>query len=147
MEGRALTQAKRVLRGALGQLREGDAFRIVRFADRSEHVRGGVVAYDGTAARRALAEIDRFEAQGGTEILEGIREALSIPAGRERRRVVVFVTDGLVGNEEAVVREVERRAGAARVIAVGIGDSPNRLLIERVARVGRGGERVCRARR
>ncbi len=139
MEGKALRQAKRVVRGALDALGEGDAFRIVRFAERAERLGGGVIEYDGDSARRAVHELERYRARGGTEMLRGLDAALSIPHDLARRRVVVLVTDGLVGEEEKVVHAVEEGLGGARVIAVGIGDSPNRLLIERVARVGRGG--------
>ena len=139
MGGKAIAQAKRVVRGAMEQLREGDAFEVVRFSNEGERIGGGLIAFEGNAIRRAMRQVDRVRAEGGTEILRGLDAALSIPRDRSRRRVVVLITDGLVGSEESVVRAVEDGLDGARVLVVGMGQSPNRLLIERVARVGLGG--------
>ena len=139
MEGRALQQAKRVVRGAMDAMGAGDAFQVVRFADGHQMLTGGLAAYDSVSAGRALDRLARVDARGGTELETGVRSALRLPSSRDHRRVVVLVTDGLVGNEEAVVRTVAEELDGARVVVVGIGDSPNRLLTERVARVGLGG--------
>ena len=46
-----------------------------------------------------------------------------------------MLTDGYIGNEEEIIAEVGRRAGdAIRFWTIGIGSSPNRLLIDAVAK-------------
>ena len=57
-----------------------------------------------------------------------------------RTRLVFFLTDGYIGNEDAVVQAVRDNARASRVFAFGIGNSVNRSLLEQMARAGRG---VC----
>jgi Ca-activated chloride channel homolog len=53
-------------------------------------------------------------------------------------RQVVFVTDGQVGNEEQLFRDIHERLGRSRLFTVGIGASPNSHFMTRAARFGRG---------
>ena len=60
--------------------------------------------------------------------------------GDERRplRLVLFLTDGYVGNEAAIFDAVRRNALTTRVFSFGIGNSVNRHLLDGMARAGRG---------
>ncbi|NNF44458.1 MAG: hypothetical protein HKN62_15715, partial [Phycisphaerales bacterium] len=53
-------------------------------------------------------------------------------------RCVLFLSDGEVGNDDAVVDVVRAEAGSARLFTVGIGNSPNRSLLAAMAEAGRG---------
>ena len=55
-----------------------------------------------------------------------------------RTRFVFFLTDGYIGNDQAVVAAVGQNARASRVFSFGIGNSVNRFLLEEMARAGRG---------
>jgi Ca-activated chloride channel family protein len=68
----------------------------------------------------------------------GMREALDLQPDAERSRFVCFLTDGFIGNEPDVLRAMGERLGSTRVFSVGIGSSPNRHLMESMARVGGG---------
>jgi hypothetical protein len=57
-----------------------------------------------------------------------------------RTRFVLFLTDGYIGNDQAVVQAVRDNARASRVFSLGIGNSVNRFLLDEMARAGRG---VC----
>jgi hypothetical protein len=57
-----------------------------------------------------------------------------------RTRFVFFLTDGYIGNDQAVVQAVRDNARASRVFSLGIGNSVNRFLLDEMARAGRG---VC----
>src|SRR3989440_11785717 len=52
-------------------------------------------------------------------------------------RIVCFMTDGYVGNEMAIIDEVQKHPNA-RVFAFGIGSSVNRYLLDNMAKYGRG---------
>ena len=80
---------------------------------------------------------------GGTEMMQGIRAVLADPIDPERVRIVVMLTDGYIGNEDEIAGEVGRRAGdQLRFWTVGIGSSPNRHLLDGVARQGGGASAV-----
>jgi Ca-activated chloride channel family protein len=50
----------------------------------------------------------------------------------------VFLTDGAVGNEQALFAAVSREIGDSRLFTVGIGSAPNALFMTRAAKFGRG---------
>jgi Ca-activated chloride channel family protein len=138
MSGQPIETAKAVILRSLRAMGRDDTFQIVAFD-------GGAVAMTErpvppTPASLAAAEtwLARLSGGGGTEMLTGVLAALSPPADPRRLRMVVFCTDGFIGNEEAIVRAVERTRGQARVFGFGIGSSVNRYLIEGVSRAGRG---------
>ncbi len=54
----------------------------------------------------------------------------------ERMRIVLFVTDGLVSNDAAIIDAIRERAHETRVFAVGMSNAPNRHLLDEMARVG-----------
>lgn len=53
-------------------------------------------------------------------------------------RIVMFLTDGQVGNDDAIIAAVRENSKTTRVFSFGIGDSPNRSLLDGVAQAGRG---------
>jgi Ca-activated chloride channel family protein len=82
--------------------------------------------------------VRRLEAGGGTEMTPALQFALD---GRDTPgylRQVIFITDGAVGNEEALFKLIEARLGASRLFTVGIGSAPNGHFMTRAAQFGRG---------
>jgi hypothetical protein len=57
-------------------------------------------------------------------------------------RIVVFLTDGLVGNDGAIIQTIRENARTTRVFSFGIGNSVNRWLIDAMSREGRGASEV-----
>jgi hypothetical protein len=53
-------------------------------------------------------------------------------------RIVLFLTDGKVGNDMAIIDAVRANAHTTRVFSFGIGNSVNRYLLEGMAGAGRG---------
>ncbi|MDZ4753157.1 MAG: VIT domain-containing protein [Phycisphaerae bacterium] len=53
-------------------------------------------------------------------------------------RMVFLLTDGAVGNDQAIVQMVRDNAKTTRVFSFGIGNSVNRALLDGAARAGRG---------
>ncbi|MHC4208098.1 MAG: VIT and vWA domain-containing protein [Planctomycetota bacterium] len=53
-------------------------------------------------------------------------------------RIVLFLTDGYVGNGMAIIDAIRTNAHTTRVFSFGIGNSVNRYLLEGMARAGRG---------
>jgi Ca-activated chloride channel family protein len=57
---------------------------------------------------------------------------------KDRVRQVIFLTDGAVGNEEALFQLLRERLGDSRLFTVGIGSAPNSHFMTRAAQLGRG---------
>jgi len=78
--------------------------------------------------------VDATDAHGGTSLGELIGGALAGDAAEDV--AVVVITDGLIADDAAVAARV---VGArARVHTIGVGSSPNRWLVDELARHGRG---------
>ena len=71
-------------------------------------------------------------------MIEGVKAALDFPHDPSRLRFVCFLTDGFIGNESDILREIHQRLGDSRIFSFGVGSSVNRFLIESMAKVGRG---------
>ena len=133
MSGRPLEQARSIATRALESLRPGDRFNLL-WGDRQ--LASAPLA--GTAgnierAKIALAAIDA----GGAPMLPAIEKALGSKTSG-KTRILCAITDGYIGNEADVLRSLASRLGAARFYPIGVGASPNRMLLERAAELGRG---------
>lgn len=138
MMGQPLETAKQVIVRALRSMGPDDTFQLVAFDSSTTRMSEEALAAtmeNVAAAERWLASL---QGSGGTEMLSGIRAALDLPADPRRLRMVVFLTDGFIGNETEIIEHIRDGRGEARVFGFGIGTSVNRYLIEGVARAGRG---------
>ena len=138
MRGRPLAQAKQAVLEALDHLGPQDSFQIIRFSDQASQFGSSPVV--ATAANLAQAKrfVRALHGSGGTQMLEGIKAALSFPHDEERLRFVSFMTDGYIGNEAQILGAVHQLIGSARIFSFGLGNSVNRYLMERMAKEGRG---------
>lgn len=144
MRGAPLAKAKDVVRAVLARLRPDDTFQIVRFDDRASALGASPVANRPRNIELTLGWLDALDAGGATEMTAGIAAALAVPHDPRRLRIVAFLTDGYVGNEDDVVRRIADRAGEARLFAFGVGTAVNRYLLEEVAAAGRGAAQFVR---
>src|SRR5262245_38114217 len=138
MHGASIDQAKTALKMALRRLRPADSFNVIRFNHTTDALFGD--ARTATPQNLALADsyVGRLHANGGTEMLPALQQALD---GREhpgRLRQVIFLTDGAVGNEEPLFTEINQRLGDTRLFTIGIGSAPNSHFMREAARLGRG---------
>ena len=145
MHGVPLALAKQTLRQSLAALRPVDTFDVVGFASGTDRLFG--TPRPANAHNLMLAErfIDGMQSGGGTMMASAVEAALAPPIEAGRRRYVMFLTDGYVGNEDEILRgsahlvRAAKRAGTrARVFGVGIGSAPNRHLIDGFADTGDG---------
>jgi Ca-activated chloride channel family protein len=67
-----------------------------------------------------------------------MQHALSQGGATGRLRQVVFLTDGDIGNEQALFDIITQNLADSRLFPVGIGSAPNSYFMTRAARFGRG---------
>jgi Ca-activated chloride channel homolog len=139
MGGISIVQAKASLIYALGRLKTGDRFNVIRFDDTMDVLFSDAVPADQNNIDRARSFVDALQARGGTEMIPPMRAALNDKlndAGFVRQ--VVFITDGMIGNEQQLFDTIASMRGRSRIFMVGIGSAPNNFLMNRAAELGRG---------
>ena len=146
MYGQPMDLSKALMRRLIRELHPRDTFSVLRYSDSASSM--SALPLENTAAnrRRALAFIESLEGEGGTDALGGVRAAFAYPRDASKLRVVVFLTDGYIGNESEVLAEIQANIGDARLFGFGVGSSVNRYLLEEMGRVGRGTTRIVTPR-
>jgi Ca-activated chloride channel homolog len=138
MMGTPIEISKELVTRTLDRLRPEDLFNVVYFAS------GNAQLWDRARPRTPenVAEAKRFlenvSAGGGTEMLAGLRRALSSTHDPKYVQMYVFLTDGYVGDEERILSVVKNERGDARFFGFGIGSSVNRYLIDGIGENGGG---------
>ncbi|MFO1395698.1 MAG: marine proteobacterial sortase target protein [Burkholderiales bacterium] len=138
MEGVSITQAKDALAMALERLQPGDRFNVIEFNSVSHSLFAAPMPVDAQTMTRARQFVAALRANGGTEMLPALQIALAGAREASIVRQVVFLTDGAVGNEDAILRFVGESIGDRRMFTVGIGPAPNSFFMTKAAQFGRG---------
>ena len=138
MYGRPIAQAKEAVERGLGLLQPGDSFQVISFSMSASKFGDRPVEATRANIKRAAAYVDSLQGEGGTMMIEGIKAALDFPHDPQRLRFVCFLTDGYIGNEAEILREIRKRLGPSRIFSFGIGSAVNRYLIEHMGKTGRG---------
>ncbi len=137
MSGFPLDKAKETMRLAIDGLNPHDTFNLITFAGDTHILFPEPVPATPSNVHKAQSFLESRRGGGGTEMMKAIRAALDPSDSQEHLRIVCFMTDGYIGNDMAIVGEIQKHANA-RVFAFGIGSSVNRFLLDKMAEHGRG---------
>jgi len=138
MGGTSIRQARAALLLALERLQTGDTFNVIQFNSRTDSLFDRPEAVNPQTLRSARAYIQRLQAGGGTVMLPALEQSLLQSTKDHDVRQVIFLTDGSVGNEDALFDTIRRHIGDTRLFTVGIGSAPNAHFMRRASRFGRG---------
>ncbi|TLM76543.1 marine proteobacterial sortase target protein [Microbulbifer harenosus] len=141
MGGNSIRQAKESLLLALSRLDGMDRFNVIEFNSDYYTLYPRPLAATPENIQRARDWVESLDARGGTEMAPALKEALSQQLSDEPGelvRQVIFITDGAVGNENALFELIRQRLGEVRLFTVGIGSAPNSFFMTKAAQYGRG---------
>ena len=140
MKGARLQQVKEAARYIVDRLGEDDILSVISFSDRAETVLPGQWPPDPGAARAAIS---RIQANGGTELLQGLKAGLE-EVGRWRRddmlNSLILLTDGQTYGDDQACLEEAGWAGVQHIqmVMMGIGPDWNDDLLDRMAELSGG---------
>ncbi len=137
MSGYPIEKAKETMFYCLENLNPNDTFNLITFSGDTRILFPQPVPATKANVEQAKQLLESQQGSGGTEMMKAIRAALDPSDSQEHLRIVVFMTDGYVGNDMAIIGEIQQHPNA-RVFSFGIGQSPNRFLLDNMARAGRG---------
>lgn len=145
-QGEPLAKSQELMRRFIQGLNPQDTFTIIDFANTAKALSPTPLANTHINREKAIDYIAKLQANGGTELLNGIRTVMNLPAPETGRlRSIVLITDGYIGNEKEVIDQVQRSLKPGnRIYSFGVGGSVNRFLLNRLAQVGRGTSQVVR---
>jgi Ca-activated chloride channel family protein len=137
MSGFPIEKAKETMKLALDNLYPYDTFNLITFSGDEHILFPEPVPATKENLARAQAFLESRTGGGGTEMMKAIKASMDPSDAQGHVRIVVFMTDGYVGNDMEIIGEVQKHPNA-RVFAFGIGSSVNRFLLDGMAKYGRG---------
>jgi Ca-activated chloride channel family protein len=143
MQGKKILQARKALRFFLQSLSPKDHFNLIPFSTESRPFAKHPVPATPEQIAKALKFGEEIEAQGGTNIEEALRFALSAKIDPNSVPIVVFLTDGLptigkVDTKEILNSTHKANLSKARIFVFGVGYDVNTYLLDQIAGNTRG---------
>ncbi len=138
MAGPSIEQAKQSLASALTRLTTQDRFNIIQFNNTVRSLFPGPQPVTTATIKQAVRYTEQLSADGGTEVLPALRQALKSPVDNARLQQIILLTDGQVGNEDELFELLHQHVGSRRLFTIGIGSTPNSHLMRKAAEFGRG---------
>ncbi|MDJ1170522.1 VIT domain-containing protein [Roseofilum sp. BLCC_M154] len=144
--GAPIAQSQALMRAFIQGLNPDDTFTIIDFSDTARQLSASPLTNTPQNRQKALSYINQLNAEGGTELMNGINAVMNFPPPPEGRlRSVVLLTDGYIGNDQEIIAAVQKNLQRGnRLYSFGVGSSTNRFLLDRLAEVGRGTVQVVR---
>ncbi len=137
MSGFPIEKAKETMLLALEGLYPQDTFNLITFSGDTHILFSKPLPATSENLSKAKNFLKSRKGNGGTEMMKAIQAALDPSDSQDHLRIVCFMTDGYVGNDNEIIAEVQKHPNA-RVFAFGIGDSVNRFLLDKMALYGNG---------
>jgi Ca-activated chloride channel family protein len=142
MSGDKIEQARAALDQILAGLRPDDRFRLITFNSVVRSFRSDFARADRATLREARDYLAAVRAEGSTNVMDALQEALAPPANDGRLSLVVFLTDGKPTisetDPERIADAAENLRDGERVFAFGVGYDVNTYLLDRMTESGRG---------
>jgi Ca-activated chloride channel family protein len=144
MGGWKMVAARRAVARMVDTLGARDRFSVMAFDDRIDEPPGlparQLVAATDRHRFRAVEFLAALDARGGTELRAPLSRGVDLLAGGydDRDRVLILVTDGQVGNEDQILRELAARVKNVRVFTLGVDQAVNAAFLRRLAAAGGG---------
>jgi Ca-activated chloride channel family protein len=150
MGGWKMVAARRAVARMVETLTEHDRFTVYAFDDTIETPTGfdglSLVPASDRQRFRAAEFLSVIDARGGTEMQEPLEKAMQeLTRGSQPGdvdRILVLITDGQVGNEDAILRKLGGMAGGVRIFTLGIDRAVNAAFLRRLADLGGGSSEV-----
>ena len=141
MGGWKMVAARRAAARMIDTLTSRDRFCAIPFDHEIEMIPAPALTDASDRNRfKAVEALAKIDARGGTELADPLRRAAAMLAGGtdDRERVIVLVTDGQVGNEDQILRDLAPKLRNVRMFTLGIDQAVNAAFLKRLAAAGGG---------
>ncbi|KQK21328.1 hypothetical protein BRADI_1g60207v3 [Brachypodium distachyon] len=145
MQGKPIENVKSAVSTALSELVQGDYFNIVTFNDELHSFSSCLEQVNDKTTENAIEWMNlHFVAQGGTDIMHPLSEALALLSNSHDTLPQIFlVADGSVEDERNICRTVKtqltnRGPMSPRISTFGLGSYCNHYFLRMLASIGKG---------
>lgn len=145
MGGIKMVSASRACSILLETLSPRDRFAIIAFDTVNEWLGGKPNTFynaDEEGLERGHKFLREITARGGTELYGALQDSIgalkTCNKKDARLPIIVLLTDGQIGDEARVLKEIQKKLGETRLFTVGIDTAVNTGLLKRLAAVGGG---------
>ena len=138
MQGDSIIQAKNSLQFALERLKPEDRFNVIEFNSQVKALFNDFEEVNPQSLAYGKQWVNHLKANGGTNMLPALEAAFNHSNDADRLQQIVFMTDGAVGNEQALFKMIHNDLNQAKLFTVGIGSAPNTYFMRKAAEFGRG---------
>lgn len=139
-DGWPMQKEKEIASQILGLLTENDRFTVIAFESSVRWCfnNSQSVPANGENIETARSFINGLTPMGGTNLLAGVESALAIAADESKSRFFIFLTDGFITNEDAILQAIKEHPTSPTIFTFGCGDNLNRYFLDEAAKVGNG---------
>lgn len=137
-QGFPIDKSKELTLKLIKTLRSQDTFNVIGFNNAVYKLWDKARPNNAANLAEAEAFVSKMQANGGTQLEQGVVSALADQNDPERLRLVVFNTDGYAGDEFKILDTIQKSRDRSRMFTFGIGNSVNRFLIDQMAFEGKG---------
>ncbi len=141
-QGFPIEKSKELTIAMIDKLRANDVFNVVTFTTGVNKLWPESMPYNPQRVREAEEFIKGLQAGGGTNFLPPLTATMTHKALDGRLKLIVFNTDGYVGDDFDILQMVQNNRLNARLFTFGIGNSVNRFLIDGMSFEGRGASEI-----
>ncbi len=139
MRGNPIDISKKAMNYSLDNLNPGDTFNIYQFNNNVKLFSEKPLLAIEENIKRARTYINSLQAKGGSEMMTAAKKVFTTPLQKGRLRIISLMSDGLIGNDDEIIKEIKEKIGdETRLFGFAIGSSPNRYLFNKMDEVGRG---------
>jgi Ca-activated chloride channel family protein len=141
-QGFPIEKSKELTLAMIDKLRPDDLFNVVTFTTGVNFLWPESVPKTPERVREARQFVLGLNAGGGTNFLPPLTATMAKPPLDGRLKLIVFNSDGFVGDDFDILQMVQTHRLNARLFTFGIGNSVNRFLIDGMSAEGRGASEI-----
>ena len=138
MHGAAMNAAKDALLFGLTQIDSEDKFNVIEFNSQAKSLFEKSQLAIPENMDKAIDFISSLKADGGTNMGPALALSMQDNVLDDHLKQIIFMTDGSVGNEAQLFKQIQNDIGQARLFTLAIGPAPNNYFMNKAALIGKG---------
>ncbi len=135
MNGKPLETAIHLFGNLLEKTNEKDLFNVIKFAGGNKVLFSKAEPATMENLQKGFDFLADESGGGGTELLEALKKAMTLPKLEKYSRSVILITDGFISADLEVIEYLSQNLDKGNIFPFGIGESVNRYVIEGLANI------------